>query len=43
VVLNDTQTIDEGQRIAEELMQQLQIDRECLLPGAYMDLLLEKA
>ena len=39
VVLNDNQTTQEGQDIAEDLMAKLGIDKSKLISGAYMDLL----
>jgi adenylate cyclase class IV len=39
VVLRDEQTLDQGQAIAEGLMQQLGIDASQRLAGAYLDLL----
>ena len=43
VVLEDHQTPEDGEAIANELMIKLGIDRANLIPGAYMDLLEEKA
>ena len=39
VVLDDNQTTDDGQAIAEDLMTKLGIDKSKLISGAYMDLL----
>ena len=39
VVLEDTQSEPDGQKIANELMRQLGIDSGDLVPGAYVDLL----
>lgn len=39
VVLTETQSEDEGMRIAEALMQQLAITQDMLVEGAYVDLL----
>ena len=39
VVLDDNQTTQEGQAIAEDLMTKLGIDKSKLISGAYMDLL----
>ena len=41
VVMKEGQTIEEGQRIAEDLMSKLGINKEDLIEGAYMDLLLK--
>jgi predicted adenylyl cyclase CyaB len=38
VVLQPAQSIEEGVRIAKELMGKLCVDESCLLPGAYIDL-----
>jgi len=38
VVLSDAQTSEEGTRIAQELMQRLDIDPASLVDGAYVDL-----
>ena len=39
VVLSDTDTLDDGQRIAEELMVRLDIKKDDLLEGAYVDMI----
>ena len=39
VVLDDNQTTEDGQAIAEDLMVKLGIDSSKLIAGAYMDLL----
>jgi predicted adenylyl cyclase CyaB len=39
VVLDDAETVDDGQRIAEELMIRLEIEKSDLLEGAYIDML----
>ena len=39
VVLNDDQSLEEGQAIANDLMLKLGIDKNKLISGAYMDLL----
>ena len=38
--MKDGQTVEEGQQIAEDLMAKLQINKEDLIQGAYLDLLL---
>uniref|UniRef100_A0A8C4RV39 Si:ch211-156b7.4 n=1 Tax=Erpetoichthys calabaricus TaxID=27687 RepID=A0A8C4RV39_ERPCA len=40
VVLNDEQTPDEGDSIAHTLMEKLQVKKEDLVTGAYIDILL---
>jgi len=40
VVLHDSQSAEDGKRIADDLMTKLDIDGSDLLSGAYMDLLL---
>jgi hypothetical protein len=42
VVLEEGQTTEFGQNIADELMEKLGIFKEDLLSGAYMDLILAK-
>ncbi|XP_078052409.1 uncharacterized protein LOC144478418 [Augochlora pura] len=42
VVLSDDNTIEEGQKIAEDLMTKLKIEKEDLIANAYIDLLLSK-
>ncbi len=39
VVLRDGQTDEQGQKLAQDLMEKLQIAREDLIDGAYMDLM----
>jgi len=39
--LSEDQTVDEGQVIAETLMADLGVEKEDLLAGAYVDLLLQ--
>lgn len=41
VCLRDEQTLEEGQKIAEDLMEQLGIEEAHLVKGAYMDAILE--
>ncbi|XP_069678657.1 uncharacterized protein [Periplaneta americana] len=41
VVLTEGQTIDQGKAIAESLMKELGVERDYLVSGAYMDLLLK--
>ncbi|XP_005110231.2 uncharacterized protein LOC101845581 [Aplysia californica] len=41
VVLRDDQTTEDGQKIAEELMEKFGISKDNLLTGAYMDMLLK--
>ena len=43
VVLRPEQTQEDGQRIADRLMRQLDIRQEDLVPGAYLDLLQKKS
>uniref|UniRef100_A0A8C9S9X6 Si:ch211-156b7.4 n=1 Tax=Scleropages formosus TaxID=113540 RepID=A0A8C9S9X6_SCLFO len=40
VVMKEGQGVEEGEAIAQELMQQLGVKREDLIVGAYMDLLM---
>ncbi|ELT91902.1 hypothetical protein CAPTEDRAFT_165045 [Capitella teleta] len=42
VMLRPEQTLEEGDKIAKDLMDKLQIDQSQLLSGAYMDMLLKK-
>lgn len=42
VVLDDGQSTEYGQKIADDLMDKLGILKEDLLSGAYMDLILAK-
>ena len=39
MVLSDTETIAEGQKVADDLMKLLDIPAACLESGAYLDLL----
>ncbi|KAG7497931.1 hypothetical protein JOB18_046207 [Solea senegalensis] len=41
VVMRQEQTVEEGQQVAEDLMQQLDVSQQSLVTGAYMDLLLK--
>lgn len=41
-MLEDEQTAEDGQRIADDLMQKLGIEKDQLITGAYMDLILQK-
>ncbi|XP_027138306.1 uncharacterized protein LOC113746514 isoform X2 [Larimichthys crocea] len=41
VVMRPEQTVEEGQQVAEDLMEKLGVSRESLVTGAYMDLLLK--
>ncbi len=41
VQMRDGQTPEEGQQIAEELMKKLDVQKEDLIAGAYIDLLLK--
>jgi adenylate cyclase class IV len=41
VLLSEDQTLSEGQRIAESLMSDLGVEKEDLISGAYVDLLLK--
>jgi len=41
-VLEDGQTTEYGQKIADDLMEKLGIHKEDLITGAYMDLILAK-
>uniref|UniRef100_A0A3P8U6B8 Si:ch211-156b7.4 n=1 Tax=Amphiprion percula TaxID=161767 RepID=A0A3P8U6B8_AMPPE len=41
VVMKPEQTVEDGQQVAEGLMQQLGVSKESLVTGAYMDLLLK--
>lgn len=42
VQLREDQTIEDGERIAEDIMGKLGINKEDLITGAYMDLLLDQ-
>lgn len=41
VVMRPEQTVEEGQQVAQDLMEQLGVSQESLVTGAYMDLLLK--
>uniref|UniRef100_A0A672GPW2 Si:ch211-156b7.4 n=1 Tax=Salarias fasciatus TaxID=181472 RepID=A0A672GPW2_SALFA len=41
VVMRPEQSVEEGQQVAEDLMQQLGVSPQSLVTGAYMDLLLK--
>ncbi|XP_076578510.1 uncharacterized protein LOC143315000 isoform X2 [Chaetodon auriga] len=41
VVMRPEQTVEEGQQVAEDLMEKLGVSKESLVTGAYMDLLLK--
>lgn len=41
VVMRPEQTVEEGQQVAEDLMEKLGVSRDSLVTGAYMDLLLK--
>ncbi|XP_059181983.1 uncharacterized protein LOC131960726 isoform X2 [Centropristis striata] len=41
VVMRPEQTVEEGQKVAEELMEKLGVSKESLVTGAYMDLILK--
>lgn len=41
VVMRPDQTVEEGQKVAEDLMEKLGVAKESLVTGAYMDLLLK--
>ncbi|XP_068163218.1 adenylate cyclase CyaB-like [Antennarius striatus] len=41
VVMRPEQTVEEGQQVAEDLMEQLGVSQESLVTGAYMDLILQ--
>ncbi|MCG8465564.1 MAG: class IV adenylate cyclase, partial [Xanthomonadales bacterium] len=43
VVLEDDQSLEQGEAIAQDLMQKLGIEPKDLIQGAYMDLLLKQA
>ncbi|XP_055568504.1 uncharacterized protein LOC114017021 isoform X1 [Falco cherrug] len=42
VVLTEEQTVEDGERVAHQLMKELGIEEEDLISGAYLDLLLAK-
>lgn len=42
VVLTEEQTVEDGERVARQLMKELGIEEEDLISGAYLDLLLAK-
>ncbi|KAK5896260.1 hypothetical protein CgunFtcFv8_009880 [Champsocephalus gunnari] len=41
VVMRPEQTVEDGQKVAEELMEKLGVPRQSLVTGAYVDLLLK--
>ena len=42
MVLKDDQSVEEGEAIAEDLRQKLDVNKTDLIQGAYMDLILQK-
>lgn len=42
VVLTEEQSVEDGERVACELMKELGVEEEDLISGAYLDLLLAK-
>ncbi|KAK4306440.1 hypothetical protein Pmani_021736 [Petrolisthes manimaculis] len=42
VMLQDDQTVEDGEKVAKDLMEKLGIKEEDLLKGAYMDMILNK-
>ncbi|XP_074000542.1 adenylate cyclase CyaB-like [Numenius arquata] len=42
VVLTEEQTVEDGERVARQLMKELGIEEQDLISGAYLDLLLAK-
>ncbi|PKU28596.1 c-jun-amino-terminal kinase-interacting protein 2 [Limosa lapponica baueri] len=42
VVLTEEQTVEDGERVAQQLMKELGIEEQDLISGAYLDLLLAK-
>ncbi|GAB0175382.1 hypothetical protein GRJ2_000003400 [Grus japonensis] len=42
VVLSEEQSVEDGERVARQLMKELGIEEEDLISGAYLDLLLAK-
>lgn len=42
VVLTEEQTLEDGERVAHQLMKELGIEESDLISGAYLDLLLAK-
>lgn len=40
--LAENQTVEEGEAIAKSLMKQLGVEEDCLLAGAYTDMLNKK-
>jgi len=40
--MRDGQTVQEGEAIADDLMHKLGVNRDQLIAGAYMDLILNK-
>ncbi|KAM3587616.1 uncharacterized protein V6R79_010377 [Siganus canaliculatus] len=41
VVMRPDQTVEEGQQVAEDLMEKLSVSKDSLVTGAYMDLILK--
>lgn len=41
-MLRDDQSPEDGQKVAEDLMEKLGVDKADLIAGAYNDLLLQK-
>lgn len=41
-MLDDKQSVEEGQAIADDLRKKLEVDESHLLTGAYMDMILQK-
>lgn len=41
--MKEGQTVDEGQRIADDLMNKLGISKSDLISGAYIDMILGKS
>lgn len=41
-MLNDDQSLEEGEKIAKDLQEKLGIKQEDLLTGAYMDMILKQ-
>lgn len=42
MVLADNESIEHGEKISNDLMDKLGITKDCLISGAYMDLLLKQ-